>query len=474
MDMNRRKYFGARAIAAALGAALLLSAFAGCGGEVPPPPDEGDDPAPDAVSQYYDIAFYSETELKNCAEGLVLVTKKADPDEAGTCLRLCWGTDDGALEGYSPLASFDNLSAGEYEFEFPDNALIPEGATKLRAELLDAEGNVLDAGSTGVEAYKQESELLYEFQVISDQQLSAFDAFYRRSEKTFADIRENSPDSVLIAVNGDIVDEANAAFYDRFYESYSAVYGDEGTQMLVGLGNHEFIVQSENDRYDGVSEAELARRYEQRLALWKQKTGNDSPYFAREIEGSWFIFLGTTAMPRELDGNTRADCTLGAEQLSWLERTMEEAGRSGKPIYLFSHGSLRDTVSGSLTDLSQTWYGYSEEEEQALRAILGKYPQTLVFSSHSHWSFESESPYLIGEDSFSCFNTAAIGYLWQGTGGGEHYGGGDYENGGAQGLYVRVYEDYVAVLGRQFEALDGESKYWYSGYQVILPTGAGD
>ena len=115
---------------------------------------------------------------------------------------------------------------------------------------------------------------------------------------TFADIKENSPDSVLIAVNGDIVDEANAAFYDRFYESYSAVYGEEGTQMLVGLGNHEFIVQSENDRYDGVSEAELARRYEERLALWKQKTGNDSPYFAREIEGSWFIFLGTTAMPR--------------------------------------------------------------------------------------------------------------------------------------------------------------------------------
>ena len=453
--------------------AMLLpasAAVASCGGDNPPQDDDGGKTfAPDEVSRYYDIAFYGDTQISNCAEGMVLVTRKQQPDPDTAELRLCWGTDDGALEGYSPLAEFDNLNSSEYEFEFADNALIPADATKIRLELVGEDGNVIDVGSTGVEKYKKESRLLYEFQVISDQQISYSESFYRRSQKTFADIRENSPDTALIAVNGDIVDEANSAYYDRFYQSYSSVYGDDGAKLLVGLGNHEFIVQSEDAHYGGVSQSELEQRYKDRLALWKDKTGNASPYFSYEAEDGCFIFLGTTAMPRELDGNTRADCTLGDEQLEWLEKTMKSASERGKKIFLFSHGSLRDTVSGSLTQLGQTWYGYSEEEDAALRDILSEYPETIVFSSHSHWSFESVSPYVVGDGSPSYFNTAAIGYLWQGTGSGEHYMGGDYENGGAQGLYVRVYEDYIAVLGRQFEGADGESCYWYSGYQVIVP-----
>lgn len=447
-----------------------VAAFSACGGENPPHGD-GDKVsyAPDEVSEYYDISFYSQADFSNCADGLVLINRKQTIPTDIVSLRLCWGTDIARLEGYSPLATFDNLNTSEYEYEFADNALIPDEATKIRLEAVGIDGNVLDVGSIGVEKYKHESQLLYEFQVISDQQISSSESFYRRSEKTFADIKQNSPDTTLIAINGDIVDEANADYYDRFYQSYSSVYGDDGAQLLVGLGNHEFIVQSENAYYEGVSEIELERRYDERLELWKQKTGNSSPYFYYEAEGSYFIFLGTTKMPRALDGNTRADCTLGKEQLEWLENTMEIASESGNPIYLFSHGSLRDTVSGSLSALGQTWYGYSEEEDAALRQIISKYPQTLVFSSHSHWSFESDSPYMVEEGMPSYFNTAAIGYLWQGAGSGEHYMGGDYENGGAQGLYVQVYEDHISILGRQFEAADGVSQYWYSGYQVIVP-----
>lgn len=181
------------------------------------------------------------------------------------------------------------------------------------------------------------------------------------------------------------------------------------------------------------------------------------------------MFLGTTEIPHELDGNTRADCTLGETQLNWLSGVLDEASKTNNPIYLFSHGSLRDTVSGSLTSLNQTWYGYTKEEETKLRSIIEKYDNLFFFSGHSHWSFESESPYMVNKGNPSYFNTGAVGYLWEGEGGGHSYNNGNYENGGGQGLYVEVYEDQVHIKGRQFEASDKTSKYWFSNYQVVVP-----
>lgn len=32
-----------------------------------------------------------------------------------------------------------------------------------------------------------------------------------------------------------------------------------------------------------------------------------------------------------------------------------------------------------------------------------------------------------------------------------------------------VYEDQVHIKGRQFEASDKTSKYWFSNYQVVVP-----
>ena len=46
---------------------------------------------------------------------------------------------------------------------------------------------------------------------------------------------------------------------------------------------------------------------------------------------------------------------------------------------------------------------------------------------------------------------------------------GSYDNGGAQGLYVEVYDSQVVIKGRQFEASDKTSQYWFTGYQVVLP-----
>lgn len=464
----------------ALVLSMVMSAFTGCMGGIFPPVTDGssgegsheqqpDFPTTaDLSSDFFTLAYARDTDIQNCADGLLLISKQKTFEEGVCSLTISWGDGSQAFDDYSPIAEYDNVNAAEFEYTFENNSLIPMEATKIWVEAKGEQGEALTQATLSVEAYKTKSELLYEFQVISDLHVTATgsQAFTRRSEKAFADILANSPSSAAIIVNGDIVDECTAANYDRFYETFASVYsGIRQPNFWVGLGNHEFIKHSEaaNDTTN------LEQKYKERLSLWKQKTGNDAPYFSYELYGSTFIFLGTTAMPRTLDGNTRADCMLGDEQIAWLKTTMENAGKSGKPIYLFSHGSLRDTVSGSLSELNQTWYGYTKEDEAAIRNIIKDYPQTLFFSSHSHWSFESQSPYLIGENYPSFFNTASVGYLWEGEGDGRHYMNGDYENGGGQGLYVEVYADQVVIKGRQFEGADGESTYWYSGYQVVLP-----
>ncbi len=426
---------------------------------------------PDIISEVFSLEVYRETTLANSIEGVALIHTKKDIPSSIKSLSLKWGDNDSPFSDYDSLIDFEELKGDEYEYDFKKNALIPEKATKLWLLGIDAEKRISDKATYDVTTFKKKSKLLYEFQVISDQQVTTSNpAFYRRSKKTFADIKENCPNSALIAVNGDIVDEAKSENYDSFLDSFYQSYGEGFKENLaLGIGNHEFIVQAEDAYYTGVTASELEQRYKDRVALWKEKTGNSSVYFSLEKEGSKFVFLGTTKMPEALDGNSRADCVLGKEQLSWLKEEVFAAKTENKPLYVFSHGSLRDTVSGSLSKLNQTWYGYSKEEEKELREIISSYPKTLFFSSHSHWCFESEQPYLIeNDDPVSYFNTAAIGYLWEGSGNGHSYKNGSYENGGAQGLYISVYENQIFIKGRQFEASDGESKYWFSNYQTLI------
>lgn len=430
----------------------------------PLPPVEEDK---EITSDYLKLDYFKENDKFNNASGLVLVTKTKPLPESAKGIFLKWGDDSSSFTNYNPLVTFDNLNASEFEYTFMDNALIPFEATKLYLEVIGDNNEIISKATLGMKKYKKKENLKYEFQVISDEQIKVgTNAFYRRSKKTFDDIKKNSPNSIGIFVNGDIVDEALKENYESFYDSYSSVYKKEETPLYVGLGNHEFIRHNENPNYEGMSEKEIEQKFNERLNLWKEETKNTSPYFSFEKEDAKFIFLGTTKMPQALGGNTRADAYLGEVQIQWLKEEVESA--SNKKTFIFSHGSLRDTVSGSLSKLNQTWYGYSLEEENKIREIIKDKSNVFFFSSHSHWCFESEGAYLINESGPSFFNTAAIGYLWEGKGDGKHYKNGNYEFGGAQGLFVEVYESQMIIRGRQFEDVDGTSKYWHTSYQIVI------
>ena len=127
---------------------------------------------PDINSNNLSINYYHDTTIKNCAEGLVLIQKSNTFNNSIEKISLKWGDDTTPFEDYDALITFDNMNASEFEYNFKKNALIPLNATKLWVIAYDNSDNIIDKASKGMEEYKKNSELLYEFQVISDQQVS--------------------------------------------------------------------------------------------------------------------------------------------------------------------------------------------------------------------------------------------------------------------------------------------------------------
>lgn len=179
----------------------------------------------------------------------------------------------------------------------------------------------------------------------------------------------------------------------------------------------------------------------------------DSVYYAHKINGQYFIHLGSQSQTE----NGYAD--LHQDQLAWLKGALKRADKEGVRAYVFIHQPLKNTVTGTLEDLNQKWYGVVQDGE--LREILDAYSNVLVFSGHTHINLESFQPALLGgKEKPSYFNDAAIGKMVSMI----NNTSADYE--GSQGLCVEVYNDKILVRGRDFA-----NKQWISSAQFVVDIG---
>ena len=195
------------------------------------------------------------------------------------------------------------------------------------------------------------------------------------------------------------------------------IYKGQLPNMIFTLGNHDV----------GLG------HWESRLALYESYTGMAGPYHDHWIHGFHYIFMGTEqGLPKF--------CDLSSEQLQWLDHKLGEQSALDKPIFLFLHQPLKNTVAGSLE--SQEWYGVTQDEE--LKEILSKYPQTLLFTGHTHWELEVDNTMFSGRrEEATMFNCASVAYLWTNE---------DKHKAGSQGFYIEIYKDKVLVRGRDFQS----------------------
>ncbi len=403
-------------------------------------------------------------ETDGFANGVVTVTKAKENVMANQAV-LYWADENGKpLEGYTALAPI-KLTGETTKFTMYTHTIIPEGAKKLIAYA--SNGNVLSENYVSVDLpegctyHLDEPET--EFQIISDiHVIDPTDNIGEGGETEFSnqhfqqmlrDVSLNSPNSIGIFINGDIANAGASQEYRKVLDMFKdeLKLNPNLPYLHISVGNHDWI--SFGNTYGNVDyfNPSITERILncvknnpnaqfRNFAFAFNPTLGKAPehiYYDEVVGGYHFIYLGGEAPGLQ--------AYLSQEQIQWFDQKMAEctAEDPEKPVFVMLHQSFYNTVAGSLP--GENWDGVYDEN--SLKAVMEKYGQIILVNGHSHWELNSYSCMFPGDDQKPvAFNTAAVGYLWTGY----NVITGEYLK-GSHGYYVRVYDDKVVFMGRDFE-----------------------
>lgn len=373
--------------------------------------------------------------LKNATGGLAdgTLTIFFEQEFTASEVILYWADDEGVLENYTSLAPIKILG-NPTVFEMPKNTIIPAEATRLVAYSKNNVGlseSFAEVKLPNGAQFNFDGNIVSEFQVVSDIHIAVANTHLASSDakelhdKHFLgmmnDVVANSPNSDGIFVVGDIANSGRDYEYAHTQELIEQVA--DAPNMYFSIGNH--------DLYGDES-------FETLVSSYYDFANTNSVYFEKLINGYHHIFLGSESKSNGLYAD------MSDAQLEWFDSLMTEltAEDENKPVFVYLHQSLYDTIAGSFE--GQGWNGIVQDS--AFRQIISKYSQIVMFNGHSHWDLNSVgNMHSTGDGLPYIFNTASVAYLWSSF----YIPTGEYML-GSQGYYLRVYEDKILVLGRDF------------------------
>ncbi|MBQ6067652.1 MAG: metallophosphoesterase [Clostridia bacterium] len=254
------------------------------------------------------------------------------------------------------------------------------------------------------------------FAVLSDSHIEGNNATrYKVFARCLKDVRRNQSGLDAVVFLGDNTMNGNSTESMFFHGTVSLLL--KGQKVLPALGNHD-IGNGEGD-YEKLQN----RWYAYTEAFFDKKL--TVPYYYEVIDGYYFIILGT-------EEHTSNSMTLTDDQLEWLRYTLEDADRSGKPAFVFSHHPERASYRADPD------YAYS------LTDILTAYAEDhdlFYFSGHTHRTLTRSSfqtYYNFPETSLPCLTTL--------TGEKDNV----IKDDTGVGVEVEVYGNEVVIRGRNF------------------------
>jgi len=352
-----------------------------------------------------------------------------------------WADANGnLLEGYAALAN-QKITASVFTFDMYPHTIIPEGAMSLVA-YVSYNGMKADTSYTiplpeNCKAYENlDSDIISEFQVVSDLHITSdvatsgteYNRFNANYQAMLADITATSPNSVGIFVNGDVANNGLSEEYGQL-KSMNTLAGTI-PQMYVTMGNHD------------ASPGNITDYIEFATSLGADISA-DKPYYSKTINGYKYIFLASDVKEYYglYNGADHESAKLSSTQLSWLEAELSdnEKNNAGKPVFIMMHQPVANSVAGSFT--GQWASDKSIVNASEFKAVVSKYNNVFLLSSHSHYDLNCEGNHNPGDENLPVtLNTAAVSFLRTNVG----------DVSGSQGFYVRVYNDKVVFLGRDF------------------------
>ena len=359
------------------------------------------------------------------------VTVKMPSDETtNRSIIMYWADHAGKLEGYTALAKY-KVTGETTTFTFGQNVIIPAGATRLLVYAMnDVTGKISEepvivelpegAAHAGFETSIGELFVMSDIHITLDRG--------HTHNKNFAnmlkDVQGLNADAMGIFVVGDMADTGNEQEYKNMMELYAAA--GEVPPVYLTIGNHDLSSLP----FDQANEVFL------KYATLPDGSHPSDTSYDFWLNGYHFIFLGT-------DTSAGLHSSFTRETMNWLKEKIEENRDPARPVFLFLHQSLSNTVSGSLP--GEGWSGV--DNENMLRNVLKNYPEVMFFNGHSHWTMDSQGNMFEGTDALPCriFNCASVAYLWSGYNitAGEHLNG-------SQGYMVKLCDGKLYVLGRDF------------------------
>ena len=274
------------------------------------------------------------------------------------------------------------------------------------------------------------------FEVISDTHISTEAECDSRAKlrNALESIKRNYPEVAVIINAGDFTEDGSE-------ESVSAYFGilsqyDEEFSFLTALGNHDV-------RWQSGGWEEVYQRYMKYNSKYMGET-NGKVYFHKKIAGYHFIVLNT-------EWEVKDRTFISQKQLDWLDATLAEVSKERKPIFVVNHQSLYDSfkVKDDAYDEANI-YGAFGAQDHAVKAILRKYPQTILFSGHLHAGIGATE--VVHKNYGTLVNVPCLKYTSYGE-----------PINGELGYHVTVYEDEI-----HFDLRDYANDRWIAEHSYTV------
>ena len=247
-------------------------------------------------------------------------------------------------------------------------------------------------------------------------------------QKAIKDLHAINPAMNALVLNGDTVDQGIEKEYNSIIKILNKNKSLLPQAIIKNIGNHEFHDYTQNKINSPADVTAFIGRY---LAF----AGEDKVYHNTWINGYHFISLGSEDGNSVNTNSTRA--YISKEQQNWLKETLAQNFEKGKPIFVFLHQHL---------DTSNGWVGVEQARAKELKEILSRYPEAILFTSHTHRPLDQTSVKL--NLPFTTVHTGAVHYTFIP----------DPNNSGRatrepliKGLYVEVKGNQVVIKGRDIK-----------------------
>ncbi len=238
----------------------------------------------------------------------------------------------------------------------------------------------------------------------------------------------------VLILNGDIVDKGHAEEYDQVSSLLEEQNMILPKKIIKNIGNHEFYNNNEPNEWP-LNDILLTR--------YLNFAERENVYYDLWIKGYHFISLGSeTTYNKQVDPSSER-ANISEKQLLWLEKKIACKYTKKKPIFIFLHQPLDDTVI-----FTRKYHRFNVNKDQEIKQIISKYPNTIYFCSHSHHTlteagnFYKNSIGALFVDTSSIVNPVS---LIDGT---RTTSKKKFES--SEGIYVEVYKHKILIKGRDF------------------------